>query len=411
MALIYYWDKAGDTSEAFVHPYNELAAPYLAINSSDYIAYNGHPSGDTSSISYYGDFDFSSKLSTEKSYITKIVGFDFSGSPTFSFGDIYIPWNDDNLAVYSKSFLKLVIPVILSGNDSVSGSIFGDILYGYSGNDKIYGMSGNDLLMGGPGNDVIYGGTGRDIAQFSKANNKIDLSIYGYQLTGDGKDWLVDIEDVNGGSGNDQINGDSSNNRLKGQAGHDVLYGGLGDDLLVGGSGNDTVIFSKRNNSVRLTTTASQQTGDGIDRLFYIENVDGGGGRDVIVGNKKSNIIRGQSGGDSLFGGPGNDRLFGGSGNDNISGGTGHDYIHSGTGIDKVSGGKGRDKFSINKGSGHTIIKDFTDRQDKIILECGAKYISLVSRGHDALIYRNGDLLAVVEDSANDLQLKGRVFY
>jgi serralysin len=52
--------------------------------------------------------------------------------------------------------------LILSGNDSISGTKFGDVIDGRGGNDTIYGYAGNDSLRGGAGNDKIDGGQGFD---------------------------------------------------------------------------------------------------------------------------------------------------------------------------------------------------------------------------------------------------------
>lgn len=79
--------------------------------------------------------------------------------------------------------------------DSVTGSIYADVLYGWSGNDTVKGLSGNDRLIGGNGADKLYGGAGKDffdlnkisesgvassardiIADFVRGTDKIDLA-------------------------------------------------------------------------------------------------------------------------------------------------------------------------------------------------------------------------------------------
>jgi large repetitive protein len=55
------------------------------------------------------------------------------------------------------------------GDDAnLNGTIFGDILQGFSGNDTISGLSGNDLLIGGLGDDVLTGGAGYDTFEFNE---------------------------------------------------------------------------------------------------------------------------------------------------------------------------------------------------------------------------------------------------
>ena len=54
----------------------------------------------------------------------------------------------------------------LSGDDTISGSNYGDVLWGYAG---------NDTLTGGLGNDVLDGGTGTDTAVFSGLHSQYAL--------------------------------------------------------------------------------------------------------------------------------------------------------------------------------------------------------------------------------------------
>lgn len=55
----------------------------------------------------------------------------------------------------------------LSGNDSVSGSEDGDVLYAAAGDDVIEGNGGNDYIYAGPGADHLYGGYGKDSFGFN----------------------------------------------------------------------------------------------------------------------------------------------------------------------------------------------------------------------------------------------------
>jgi Ca2+-binding RTX toxin-like protein len=58
-----------------------------------------------------------------------------------------------------------VLSLVLGGNETLSGSGYGDLLYAGAGNDTVLGNGGNDWLQGGAGNDVINGGTGNDLLQ------------------------------------------------------------------------------------------------------------------------------------------------------------------------------------------------------------------------------------------------------
>jgi cyclophilin family peptidyl-prolyl cis-trans isomerase/Ca2+-binding RTX toxin-like protein len=139
-----------------------------------------------------------------------------------------------------------------AGDDVVTGSDFGDEIYGEAGNDLLDGTLGNDLLDGGEGDDTLTGGAGRNT--------------------------------LLGGAGNDRLNGSGSRDFLYGQEGDDRLYGNGGDDLLDGGSGVDRLFG-----------------GDGNDTLI------GGGGNDKLYGNAGDDLLTGNAGTDLLDGGDDSD--------------------------------------------------------------------------------------------------------
>ena len=78
-----------------------------------------------------------------------------------------------------------------------------------------------------------------------------------------------------------------------------------------------------------------------------------------------------------------------------------------GSGKNYLSGQGGRDTFKVVRGQGYDIIRDFTDGEDRIQLGNGPQGLKLSTRGDDVLIHQRGDLLAIVEDSAGDLQRNG----
>ncbi len=234
-----------------------------------------------------------------------------------------------------------------AGNDVLRGNTLANTLDAGAGNDTLYGEGGNDLLIGGSGNDVIFGGLGSDTAAFtSPGHTSVDLRITAAQNTGHGMDRLVNIENVTSDSGNDELIGTNQANRLtagmgndtlEGLGGHDTLNGGngndwltggLGNDLLIGGYGSDRAYFvGSANITVDLGTTAAQNTGHGMDRLWSIEQVFTGWGDDHLTGNARAN---------RLYSGSGDDTLHGGGGNDTFSAGSGDDYIDGGAGFDRA---------------------------------------------------------------------------
>ena len=63
------------------------------------------------------------------------------------------------------------------------------------------------------------------------------------KVGGVAEDTIRNIENVQGGSGNDALVGDGLANSLFGLGGNDILNGKAGKDVLAGGLGNDHFVF------------------------------------------------------------------------------------------------------------------------------------------------------------------------
>jgi Ca2+-binding RTX toxin-like protein len=98
---------------------------------------------------------------------------------------------------------------------------------------------GNDFLSGEAGNNTLDGGEGFDLVSYSTATSPVVANLTTGTATGQGTDSFINIEDINGGSGNDSLTGNTSSNFLSGFAGDDFLSGLDGADFLFGGDGND----------------------------------------------------------------------------------------------------------------------------------------------------------------------------
>jgi Ca2+-binding RTX toxin-like protein len=174
-------------------------------------------------------------------------------------------------------------------NDTLSGNLVDNYVWGGDGNDTLFGRAGNDTLVGGAGNDFLEGGEGRDLLV---GGDGFDFAMYTTATAG-----VRAFLSFPFGTG--EAFGDSffSIEGLWGSDFDDNLSGNEGDNSLVGGAGNDF--------------------------LF------GAGGADVVQGG---------AGDDNVGGGDGNDMLGGGAGNDTINGGPGRDtYIFGvGDGIDRI---------------------------------------------------------------------------
>lgn len=86
----------------------------------------------------------------------------------------------------------------------------------------------------------------------------------------------------------------------------------------------------------------------GREELVRIE-VEGGHGRDRLLGYAGGDHMRGLAGRDVLRGLGGGDDLSGDSGRDRLSGGEGCDVLRGGAGDDRMHGGAGGDTFVFNE--------------------------------------------------------------
>ena len=221
------------------------------------------------------------------------------------------------------------------GNDVVRGGAGDDQIFGEAGNDEIFGDDGSDLLVGGDGEDQVFGGlgndefvatvnddddfydggAGNDTLNVSGAQQAVAVDLHEGTANGEdiGNDTLQSIENVIGGSGDDEILGDQFDNVLQGGHGKDSVLGGAGhdefiasvnddDDVYDGGSGTDTFNASGVQNDVEIDLQEGTATGDdiGFDKLSSIENVIGGDGNDTIVANDKINVFNGGEGDDTF---------------------------------------------------------------------------------------------------------------
>ncbi len=146
--------------------------------------------------------------------------------------------------------------------DATSATEISTLVKGNGGYDTLRGGDKNDTILGGYGNDVLIGNGGDDILNGQGGSDRIfvtsdnDLTLTDTQVTGDGTDTIISIEDANlyGGDGANVIDATNAldiKTFIKGNGGNDTLYGGAqndafqgnaGNDILVGNGGNDTLI-------------------------------------------------------------------------------------------------------------------------------------------------------------------------
>ena len=173
-----------------------------------------------------------------------------------------------------------------------------------------------------------------------------------------------DANIVNGTEGDDTLlEGAAGSQRINGLGGDDFLLGRADADILDGGAGVDWAVYpSGFEIEIDLETgTATGGTAEG-DVLISIENILGGTGDDRFTGNNKDNLLRGQTGNDTLDGGAGNDFLRGDPDDDSLIGGHGDDILN---------GGSGNDLFRFRPDNGSDRITDFGSGDDRLQFELG----------------------------------------
>jgi Ca2+-binding RTX toxin-like protein len=203
------------------------------------------------------------------------------------------------------------------GNDVLRGTPERDVIYGGGGGDEIFGSLGNDLLCGGLGDDLVHGGRG---------NDEVDGGAGTDRAVGDlGDDKVMggtgDADEAAGSLGIDTINGGSGE--------FDLVHGDYGYDRMDGGPGAGdiasfaTKVAGGKGAGVWVSLQRHKARGDGHDRLFRFEDVEGSAFRDTLLGSKSANRINGGPGDDTLRGGGGIDELVGGQGSDGCQGAKG----------------------------------------------------------------------------------------
>jgi Ca2+-binding RTX toxin-like protein len=137
----------------------------------------------------------------------------------------------------------------------------------------------------------------------------------------------------------------------------DVIVAPAGVEDVKGGGGNDTIVPA----AIAAAAPCTQSC------LFLgvgSQTFEGGGGDDVVFGERGNDTLRGGGGNDQLFGGIGDDLLEGGPGDDRLSGGFGADSIDGQEGSDYVRGdgtidhiydtGAGTDRDTVSFATGIT---------------------------------------------------------
>ncbi|MBL4821756.1 MAG: calcium-binding protein [Gammaproteobacteria bacterium] len=302
--------------------------------------------------------------------------------------------------------------------------------------ENVVGSDFVDVIWANSVANVIDGGSERDAVSYISAGREsgnAGFTIDWDPGTGDSItvsnnqegfesdiDTLIDIEGVIGSMGNDSITGNDGDNLIFLFRGSDTVDGGLGTDTLQYlGGGNPVEV------DLALEKADKGRNGTYDDTILGIENVQGGGGDDLLIGDGNNNHLLGGSGNDVLEGAAGDDTLDGGDGIDtadysenngvgvvvdlsaidpvsvtdgwgntdslisieNIIGSAFDDNLRGDSGDNVLSGGGGADAFVYGLNEGNDTITDFDPAQDLLSLVDGVAISTLseVDVGSDGI--------------------------
>jgi hypothetical protein len=143
--------------------------------------------------------------------------------------------------------------------------------------NRMSGAGGADTFASGPVFDEMLGGAGVDTVDYSASTVPLDLrlgepTVYS-EGTGDGQDFILDVENAVGGPHSDVVTGNSGPNGLSGGSGNDELTGEGGVDRFSGGPGDDFV-----------------DSFDDAAGALAAEQIDCGPGRDLVFGDDREGL-------------------------------------------------------------------------------------------------------------------------
>ena len=224
---------------------------------------------------------------------------------------------------------------IISGDfaDELVDDHYSNSIFGNGGNDLITLSSGSDFADGGTGNDLVHltgsGTFGSDlIAQNISSNLQTGTNEF---LRVDGKTRFEDVMD--GGADVDTVELTDAS---------DAFF--LHDS------------FSGFHSSLSLLNDYAGELGTA--RIENIENINAGGGDDIIDLTSPDYSLAGQN--ITVDGNEGNDTLWGSDANETLKGGNGDDELFGGAGINELIGGSGADEFQFTETSSNDTVSDFS---------------------------------------------------
>jgi Ca2+-binding RTX toxin-like protein len=292
--------------------------------------------GGSSGDSLYGDAG-NDTASYNGGLTSVIVRLDLgTGSSGDALGDTYFNIENVTGTAYGDQLWGNASNNIIIGGDGA------DIISGKDGNDNLQGGNGDDWINAGLGADVVDGGSGTDILSF------MDYTLSGIDDSTAGV--TVYLDGVTAGSGGfaqgdtyanfERVDGSLYADTINGSGAAETFWGNTGADTINGGGGFDTALYFGVGITLSLDGTAGSGGEAQGDRLFGIERLEGTDNDDILGGST------------------GNDQLIGGNGADTLSGGLGSDVLDGGGGVDVVNYSASSVAVTVNLASGTGSLGD-----------------------------------------------------
>lgn len=395
-------------------------APENVDATREMIRFYDYLSGGFSGVGagYPGAFGFLTPGETERVYLAPNVSFDFSliefqgmtpaqatavwlseyaritGNATAPI--IAFPWHDygptnwdlggSNVTYTLEMFEALIGQAAADGAEFVTGADLADRIASFAASSLTTSRSGNVVTATVASSDA--GHFALDLGKEGKI-----ASVAGWYAYDDDSVFLP----RSGGTFGITLGttpADVTHINDPGQRNELISLSGDGTDLnFVLAGASDVHIDLKTQGSQRIKITGADDAGfetDGdlvlafdaggqhsvvLDMSTGTTVLEGGAGRDILIGGTGADRLNGNGGNDLLIGGAGADRLNGNAGIDVLDGGAGNDTVQGGAGIDRLSGGSGndslrgqggRDTFVFQANGGADTVIDFVANTDAL---------------------------------------------
>lgn len=292
-----------------------------------------------------------------------------------------------------------------SGNDVHTGNALANVLADFGGNDTPNGADGSDSLLGGKGDDTYLFGPaallevekvtewsnqGTDTLDFSALSDAVTINAGSIAVQNVHTNRTIQLvsaitlENIIGGSANDELRGNMLANTITGSDGDDRILGVEGNDVLIGGLSNDRYVFATATTAE--TDSVTELPGQGADSLSFAAlttsvtvdlasdsaqavhtnrtlQLSSGTTVEIVLGGSASDLLLGNTLPNHLVGNDGDDVLVGRDSNDILEGGAGRDILIGGLGSDTLSGGDEDDILVAGHTLSDVIIAQLIDLQ------------------------------------------------